>query len=281
MAVAKFGYSRNRFVSCFKDTNSYKEPHMNFINKTLVVGILATTAGAASAVPIFSFTQRAGFEDDVGIAVYTNPLVPGGLNPNQTVFETMSWVEGSSPQSSLDLDNFGGGITAGVWTTISKITHTNNIIPGATSWSGQDIWGRLIITDSGDGPASVRVNDVSPITIALTETLNAAPCPAPNPVGSTCDDFWGFTASGLDSLTFTANNGSTWLAEFQFGNLVNAVFLNGVIYVAEANVGSLDVQMRLTQQQVSTVPEPATLGLFGLGLLGLGLAKRRKQNIQA
>lgn len=249
---------------------------MNFLNKTLIAGLLATTAGYAAAAPVFSFTQRAGFEDDVGIAVYTNPLGLGGLNPNQATFETMSWVEGFSPQSSLDLDNFGSGITAGVWTSISKITHTNNLIPGATNWGGQDIVGRLIITDSGDGPASVRVNDVSTITIALTETLNTV-CPAPNPVGTTCDDFWGFTASGLDSINFTANNGTSWLAEFRFENLVNAVFLDGVVYTGEARVSSLDVQMRLTQQQVSTVPEPTTLGIFGLGLLGLGLAKRRRQ----
>lgn len=260
------------------DNNGFiKGIDMKYLGKAIGIGILATTAGYAAAAPIFSFTQRAGFEDDVFFAVYTNALVPGGLNPTQTVYETMNWVEATSPQSSLDIDNFAGGLTPEVWTSISKITHVNNVIPGPMDWSGQDIWGRLIITDSGDGPASVRLDDVSAITIALTETLNES-CARPNPVGTTCDDFYGFTSSGLDALTFTANNGTSWLAEFRFGNLVNAAFEGGFVYTGEASVSSIDVQMRLTQLQVTAVPEPATLGIFGLGLLGLGVAKRRRQN---
>jgi hypothetical protein len=68
-----------------------------------------------------------------------------------------------------------------------------------------------------------------------------------------------------------------WTAKFQLENFVNSAAGPGGIYTSEEAISSLDVQMSLVQR-VSEVPEPATLGLFGLGLLGLGIAKRRKQN---
>ena len=123
------------------------------------------------------------------------------------------------------------------------------------------------------------MNDEDPITIDLTETLNQAPCAIANPTGSLipCDDFFSFTSLGLACIDFTATDGSLWTASFRLENFVNSAQTEDGIYTSEEAVSSLDVQMSLTQR-VSEVPEPATLGLFGLGLLGLGIAKRRKLN---
>ncbi|BCB26565.1 hypothetical protein SKTS_14510 [Sulfurimicrobium lacus] len=247
------------------------------LQKALVAGVLAMTSGyamQASAAPIFSFTEYGGFSPDVPAGVVYSGAVNDPLSHPTTVYNTMSWVAGQTPQSSLVLSTVTGpaALPENTWTTISTLTHNNIVIPSAFNWSGQDVWGRFIITDSNGGP-SVRLDSDDAITLSFVETPNQAPCPSPNPNGSTCDDHFTFTANGLNSLGFAANDGSHWIADFRLANLVNAVLISSTVYTAEANSSHLDVQAMVRQ-----VPEPATLTLMGLGLLGLGFAKRRRNS---
>jgi hypothetical protein len=187
----------------------------------------------------------------------------------------MSWGTGSV-QSSLELSTVTGptAIAADTWTTISTLVHNNFLIRNATNWGPQNIWGRLVITDA-DGVSSSVLDDTSAVTIALTETPNVGPCKTPTPVGTTCDDYFDITGVGLGALAFAANDGSQWMATFRFANLFNAVQVGSTIYTGEARSSRMDVQVMLTS--ISTVPEPATLGIMGLGLLGIGFASKRKQ----
>jgi hypothetical protein len=232
-----------------------------------------------SAAPIFSFTEFAGFQDDVAVADYSG-LITGDASAMSSagpLYDTMSWVSGTTPQSSLEISSATSPTTlmANTWTTISTLAHNNFVIPNPVAWSGQDVWGRLRITDS-DGGARVALDSDEPISIALTETPNSAPCAGPNPNGSICDDNFAFSSTGLDSISFTANDGSSWLAEFQFANLFNAVSMGGFLYTAENARSSIDVQVRVTSRDVAIVPEPVTLGILGLGLVALSFAQRRK-----
>lgn len=247
------------------------------LQKALAVGVLAITSGyavQAGAVPVFTSTEYGGFAQDVAIATYSNPVVGSpAVIPAVPVYSDMNWVNGLSPKSSLNLSTVTGpaALPVDAWTTISTLTHNNVIIPTAANWGPQDIWGRFIITDS-DGPSSVVLDSDDAITITFVETPNVTNCSAPNPNGSHCDDYFTFTAIGLQSLAFTANDGTHWMADFRLANLVNAVQVGDTVYTAESASSHMDVQVLVRQ-----VPEPATLMLMGLGLAGLGFSRRRKQ----
>lgn len=253
------------------------------LQKTLAAGIMGISCSCAMALPVFTFSESAGFQgDDVAIASYTG-LLAGPLAPTAggtPVYSSLNWYDPSPIKSVLTLMNpaAGSGVDVGVWTTITTLTHNNNPIRSnpLQGWGEeQDIFGRLIISDEG----GVVLDDEDTITLTLTETRNVGPCAIPNPTGSTapCDDFFTFTAVGLADLLFTASDGTEWTVSFQLANFVNS-FFDGIntVYTAENATSSLDVQMMLTQRTPAEVPEPGTLGILGLGLLGLGMAKRRK-----
>ena len=255
--------------------------HKSF-QKVLAVGIMAVASSyalQATAAPIFTFTEYGGFQGgQVPVADYSNPVVGGaGVIPAVPVFGTMSWNTGDSPQSSLVLTTVTGpaAVAANDWTRISTLTHNNVPISNSANWGPQNIWGRFVLTDNDGGPSVVEDDD-SAVAINLIETVNSAPCAFPTPASSVCDDFFAYTAAGLGDLLFTANDGSDWKASFRFSNFVNSAQIGNIIYTAEGTTSSVDIEVFL--EQVSVVPEPATLGILGLGLLGLGMAKRRKLN---
>src|SRR5687767_4413601 len=244
------------------------------VQTALAAGIFAVTTSYAmhtAAAPIFSFTEYGGFEDMVAVADYSDPISgDASLVPATTpLYSTMSWVSGNVVQSSLELSTVTAptALAIDTWTTISTLVHNNVLIRNATNWGPQDIWGRLIISDA-DGGSSTVLDDTSAVTIALTETPNIAPCNLPNPVGTTCDDYFEITGVGLGDLLFTANDGSQWMATFRFANLFNAIQVGSTVYTGEARRSSVDVQVMITSV-VTSVPEPATLGILGLGLLGI------------
>lgn len=245
---------------------------------TKLIGSIAAAAGAmtlsmAAHAAAFTFQETAGFD----CATAVPPPGAGSLDctgtvaiPPTLVDQSIQWRSGSSPESELVIENPAGfnPVPMGSPFQISLLTHHNRIIPGTNFNFEIDILGRLVLME---GAATV-LDDTAPIHISFSETTNLSPCPAPNPLGSTCDDLFQFDVTGLHPLFFAASDGN-YRIDFSLNPLLGTFIDGNTVYTREGEDSQLEVLAL-----VSKVPEPATVAILGIGLLGLGLTQRRRRS---
>jgi hypothetical protein len=256
---------------------------------------------------ITTMTSTGDVTNTNDIAWYQNPWIPA---PPTGYYNTIAWgyltinnardLDGDTPGLYND-DPFGpasgnqfidysgmrvlgqqgtvstgadlGGDTAdwGSWVTITKVEHQNRTISGQSrTLSTADIYSELHIN---------TLTDAHTLPITFKETVNTAPCADGNPVGTICDDYFTYATIAFSNIIFPYD-GHLYEAAFQVANAVNAVVVPGnpntVVFTGEQRTSSIDVQMKVREIGILT-PEPTTLSLLGLGLLGVGLIARRRR----
>lgn len=174
----------------------------------------------------------------------------------------------------------GGGSDWGAWESISTVYHQNRAITAGTGMLVAAVARSILSLDHE--PEGIFGSDTNSVNIGFNETLNALPCLAGAPNGSICDDLFTFNLDSFAPIGFQIG-GHAYEVQFQLGNFIDSqsnydVTANPAcpgntctIWTAEDVTSSMDVQARIRE-----LPEPATLALFGIGLLGLGFAKRRQ-----
>lgn len=231
-------------------------------------------------------------------------------------FGQLAWSSTINPPatSSLTLSSYssqsspnGDGVwNSGQWFRIDSILQSNqvlqvngNVANPNPLWVA-DVLGnfRVFTADAGGNQGALLTQSLnSPTRITYWETTNTntpGGCTSPNPLGSACDDIYTVLQLSLAPVAFSYN-GYQYTVNFRLES-DTALVCDGTavapcstepgaqpgpgellkVYAREGQNSTIFVAASWTAEQIP-VPEPSVMALMGAGVLGLGMAARRRR----
>lgn len=244
------------------------------------------------AAPTFGFNAGGGFVVGSASPAYPAPVLyvgtPSTLAPSTT--PSIEW--GNPADTTIDRsgatinqlapftaapgtagDLSGTVVADGTRQGLGYLVHHNHVIGQGFGPSPVDVLYRLQLNDGG--PAGNVFDWSGDFRLTFKETLNDGTCEDGNPKGTNCDDLFAFTqlvTSDPTTFNYLGQNYNVAISGFYDsltgGNLVgNKAFFSGE---DGDSVGYI-------QFSVNAVPEPGSIALLGMGLLGMGAVRRRRQ----
>jgi len=225
------------------------------MNKLMTASLVAAAfvgISTARAVPI-SFSSNGSFSNISGCSAGAFGL--GGCN-----------ISGGG--NTLDMSGSNNStLTANDFGPVAFNTDANDALIGQITWVNNASGNALFPTDQLFSVIySLLLTFTAPNADTANQTFNLSVQQPTNPPGDTVN---GFVIGGLPA---TFNLGGVSVTDIRFTEVGAGSFSAGLWSNPEFGTS----QLRLTAD-FTAVPEPATLTLFGAGILGLAALKRRRQ----